>query len=184
MIKNWLYRLYVRNGWLDIGRKRPIPHEAWMQVAGYFYYYGHYYAALSLEQLPKDGASRLSSDVGQVDVGPARKGRLLVGLSAVRLSPAVRHQLRADDAASLFAIVAVHSVVGFALLLPPTNRLRVAGFGPQSRPKQALQFRREFRQGLPLVIRGMTCAMSVVKSFLRQGCAVDACDLHCRMALR
>ncbi|TWU49356.1 hypothetical protein [Rubripirellula reticaptiva] len=50
--KNWLYRLYVRNGWLDIGRKRPIPHESWMQVAGYFYYFGHYYAALSMDQLP------------------------------------------------------------------------------------------------------------------------------------
>lgn len=54
VVKNWLYRLYVRNGWLDIGRKRPIPHESWMQVAGYFYYFGHYYAALSLEQLPAD----------------------------------------------------------------------------------------------------------------------------------
>jgi hypothetical protein len=51
--KNWLYRLYVRNGWLDIGRKRPVPHESWFQVAGYFYYFGHYYAALSLEQLPE-----------------------------------------------------------------------------------------------------------------------------------
>ena len=36
VVKAWLYRLYVRNGWLDIGRKRPIPHESWMQVAGYF----------------------------------------------------------------------------------------------------------------------------------------------------
>lgn len=54
VIKNWVYRLYVRNGWLDIGRKRPIPHEAWMQVAGYFYYFGHYYAALSVELLPAD----------------------------------------------------------------------------------------------------------------------------------
>ncbi|MBN83942.1 MAG: hypothetical protein CMJ70_27775 [Planctomycetaceae bacterium] len=52
VVKNWLYRLYVRNGWLDIGRKRPIPHESWMQVAGYFYYFGHYYAAVSLAQLP------------------------------------------------------------------------------------------------------------------------------------
>jgi hypothetical protein len=52
VLKVWLYRLYLRNGWLDIGRKRPIPHEAWMQVAGYFYYYGHYYAALTIEQLP------------------------------------------------------------------------------------------------------------------------------------
>lgn len=53
VVKSWLVRLYVRNGWLDIGRKRPIPHEAWFQVAGYFYYFGHYYAALGLEQLPK-----------------------------------------------------------------------------------------------------------------------------------
>lgn len=53
-IKTWLVRLYQRNGWLDIGRKRPIPHEAWMQVAGYFYFFGHYYAAVCLEQLPAD----------------------------------------------------------------------------------------------------------------------------------
>ena len=53
VIKNWLCRLSVRNGWLDIGRKRPVPHESWMQVAGYFYYFGHYYAALSLKQLPE-----------------------------------------------------------------------------------------------------------------------------------
>ena len=53
VIKNWLYRLYVRNGWLDIGRKRPVPHESWMQVAGYFYYFGHYYGGLCLEQLPE-----------------------------------------------------------------------------------------------------------------------------------
>ncbi|HAY82634.1 MAG TPA: hypothetical protein DCY79_22735 [Planctomycetaceae bacterium] len=49
--ENWLYRLYVRNGWLDIGRKRPIPHESWMQVAGYFYYFGHYYAGVALSQI-------------------------------------------------------------------------------------------------------------------------------------
>jgi hypothetical protein len=48
----WLDRLFSRNGWLDIGRKKPIPHESWFQVAGYFYYFGHYYAALSIEQLP------------------------------------------------------------------------------------------------------------------------------------
>lgn len=54
VIEHWLTRLYLRNGWLDIGRKRPIPHEAWFQVAGYFYYYGHYYAALSLAELPPE----------------------------------------------------------------------------------------------------------------------------------
>jgi hypothetical protein len=51
-IAAWLHRLYARNLWLDIGRKRPIPHESWYAVAGYFFYYGHYYAALVTEELP------------------------------------------------------------------------------------------------------------------------------------
>ncbi|MEM9643357.1 MAG: hypothetical protein AAF989_00070 [Planctomycetota bacterium] len=54
VLKVWLHRLHERNGWLDIGRKRPIPHESWMQVAGYFYFFGHYYAALCLEDLPEE----------------------------------------------------------------------------------------------------------------------------------
>lgn len=48
---DWLDRLVARNLWLDIGRKRPIPHESHFAVAGYFYYYGHYYAALCIDQL-------------------------------------------------------------------------------------------------------------------------------------
>jgi hypothetical protein len=47
----WLDRLFARNLWLDLGRKRPIPHESYFQVAGYFFYFGHYYAALCIEQL-------------------------------------------------------------------------------------------------------------------------------------
>jgi hypothetical protein len=52
ILKTWLDRLFARELWLDMGRKRPIPHESWFQVAGYFFYYGHYYAGLCLEQLP------------------------------------------------------------------------------------------------------------------------------------
>jgi hypothetical protein len=52
-IAAWLNRLYARNLWLDIGRKRPIPHESWYAVAGYFFYYGHSYAALVTEALPE-----------------------------------------------------------------------------------------------------------------------------------
>lgn len=54
VLKTWLNRLFARNGWLSMGRKRPIPHESWMQVAGYFYYFGHYYAGLCIEALPAD----------------------------------------------------------------------------------------------------------------------------------
>ena len=57
VILDWLGKLCDRNFWLDIGRKRPIPHESWAQVAGYFFYYGHYYAGLCLEVLkPQDRA--------------------------------------------------------------------------------------------------------------------------------
>lgn len=51
VLVTWLDRLNARNGWLSIGRKRPVPHESWFQVAGYFYYYGHFYAALCADEL-------------------------------------------------------------------------------------------------------------------------------------
>lgn len=54
----WLDRLFARNGWLGMGRKRPVPHESWMQVAGYFYYFGHYYAARCIDELPKPERDR------------------------------------------------------------------------------------------------------------------------------
>ena len=54
----WLDRLWARNGWLSIGRKRPVPHESWFAVAGYFYYFGHYYAGYCIELLPEDRQRR------------------------------------------------------------------------------------------------------------------------------
>lgn len=52
VIRTWLDRLFARNGWLSIGRKRPVPHESHFYVAGYFYYYGHWYAAQCIALLP------------------------------------------------------------------------------------------------------------------------------------
>ena len=63
VIETWLDRLFARNLWLDLGRKRPIPHESWFQVAGYFFYFGHYYAGLCIEQIPQ-GPRPLSRSVG------------------------------------------------------------------------------------------------------------------------
>ncbi|HQR08550.1 MAG TPA: terpene cyclase/mutase family protein [Gemmatales bacterium] len=53
VLVTWLDRLYARNMWLDIGRKRPVPHEAYFQIAGYFFYYGHYYGSLCIDALPE-----------------------------------------------------------------------------------------------------------------------------------
>jgi hypothetical protein len=52
VMTTWLDRLFARNGWLDMGRKKPIPHESYYSVAGYFFYFGHYYAGLSIAQIP------------------------------------------------------------------------------------------------------------------------------------
>ena len=39
---------------LEIAMHRPIPHEAFYYNSGYFYMFGHYYAALVIERLPPD----------------------------------------------------------------------------------------------------------------------------------
>ncbi len=52
VIETWLDRLIARNGWLSMGRKFPVPHESHFYVAGYFYYYGHWYASQCIELLP------------------------------------------------------------------------------------------------------------------------------------
>ncbi|MDO4551287.1 MAG: hypothetical protein Q4C96_08565 [Planctomycetia bacterium] len=57
MLTDGLDRFITRIGWNDIGRKRPVPHESWFQIAGYFYYYGHYYAIRCVEQL-QDSATQ------------------------------------------------------------------------------------------------------------------------------
>jgi len=62
--RNGLKNLFEKQGFLECGRKRPIPHEAYYAVAGYFYYFGHYYAARLIALLPKEErapwAARLS----------------------------------------------------------------------------------------------------------------------------
>jgi hypothetical protein len=66
VLEAWLDRLFARNLWLDIGRKRPIPHESWFAVAGYFYYYGHYYAARCIEELPTERRPRLQAQLATI----------------------------------------------------------------------------------------------------------------------
>ena len=61
-----LDRLFERNGWLDVARKRPIPHESWFAVAGYFFYYGHLYASLCIEQLPAKEKEEYQSKLANV----------------------------------------------------------------------------------------------------------------------
>jgi len=46
-----LQAFFANHMWIDMGRKRPYPHEAWYQTSGYYYYFGHFYASRLLERL-------------------------------------------------------------------------------------------------------------------------------------
>jgi hypothetical protein len=65
VIIEWADRFLDREGFLSIGRKRPVPHETHFQISGYFYYYGIYYfsevVALLPEELHAPYAKRLAA---------------------------------------------------------------------------------------------------------------------------
>ena len=52
VINGWADGFIEREGFLSIGRKRPVPHETHFQISGYFYYYGIFYFTESAEFLP------------------------------------------------------------------------------------------------------------------------------------
>lgn len=63
-MRTGLNAFFANHDYLDMGRKRPYPHESWYQTSGYYYYFDHYYAARMLGYLPvvqrADYASKLA----------------------------------------------------------------------------------------------------------------------------
>lgn len=51
-LRTGLDLFFEHHRFLDAARNRPIPHEAYYQNSGYFYLFGHYYAAMVIQQLP------------------------------------------------------------------------------------------------------------------------------------
>jgi hypothetical protein len=45
---------FEHHRFLDVARRKPIPHEAYYRNAGYFYFFGHFYAAGVIERLPAE----------------------------------------------------------------------------------------------------------------------------------
>jgi len=54
VLTTWAERFLAREGFLSIGRKRPVPHETFFQISGYFYYYGIFYFTEAVKLLPKE----------------------------------------------------------------------------------------------------------------------------------
>ena len=53
-LREGLEHFFGQHRFLDAARMRPIPHEAYFANAGYFYFFGHYYAALAINLLPQE----------------------------------------------------------------------------------------------------------------------------------
>jgi len=54
VVRDGLQAFMEHHAFLDHVRTRPIPHEGYHANAGYFYYFGHYYAARAIELLPEE----------------------------------------------------------------------------------------------------------------------------------
>lgn len=53
VIRKGLAAFFDQHVFLDMARTRPVPHESWFANAGYFYFFGHYYAAQAISLLPE-----------------------------------------------------------------------------------------------------------------------------------
>lgn len=53
LLAEGLDHFFVEHPYLDMVRMRPRPHEGWFANAGYFYFFGHYYASRVIELLPE-----------------------------------------------------------------------------------------------------------------------------------
>ena len=53
-VKAGLGYFFQHHRFLDIARNKPIPHETFYYNSGYFYLFGHYYAARLVNQLPAE----------------------------------------------------------------------------------------------------------------------------------
>lgn len=53
VVRRGLEQFFEHHRFLSVARMRPVPHEAYYQNAGYFFFFAHYYAALAIELLPE-----------------------------------------------------------------------------------------------------------------------------------
>jgi hypothetical protein len=60
---DWFFRDHA---FIEMGRQRQYPHEAWYKTAPYYYYFGHYYTGLLLEKLGEEGKRKYGKQLADV----------------------------------------------------------------------------------------------------------------------
>lgn len=54
------------HAFIEIGRGRQFPHEAWYATAPYYYYFGHYYASRNVLALPKGQQPKYGAELARL----------------------------------------------------------------------------------------------------------------------
>ncbi len=57
---------FENHDFLEMGRKRPYPHESWYQTSGYYYYFDHFYAAKLIDRLRRSDRRNYLSKLAAV----------------------------------------------------------------------------------------------------------------------
>ncbi|MGD0090191.1 MAG: hypothetical protein ABSE73_09745 [Planctomycetota bacterium] len=57
-LRTGLDNLFKYHHFIEMGKGRPIPHESWYFTAGYYFFFGHYYAAQVARELPAEEGRR------------------------------------------------------------------------------------------------------------------------------
>ena len=67
-IRDGLDAFFKEHEFIEMGRQRQYPHEAWYSTAPYYYYFGHYYTALLLERLGEQAKQEYGQKLADVVV--------------------------------------------------------------------------------------------------------------------
>lgn len=65
-VRQGLTDLFTHHAFIDMGRRRPYPHESWYQTAAYYYYFGHYYASRLIQRLPAEDQKNFAPKLVEV----------------------------------------------------------------------------------------------------------------------
>ncbi|MCY3021925.1 MAG: hypothetical protein NTW87_23180 [Planctomycetota bacterium] len=57
-LRTGLDNLFKHHQFIEMGKGRPYPHESWYFTAGYYFFFGHYYAAQVARELPAEQGRR------------------------------------------------------------------------------------------------------------------------------
>ena len=60
---DWFFK---EHEFIEMGRQRQYPHEAWYKTAPYYYYFGHYYTGLLLERLGEEAKRKYGKQLADI----------------------------------------------------------------------------------------------------------------------